>query len=102
LPEILPFLHVYPLCLLVNHGNNSRGALFATNATSLTPEQIGLKTTFGILLNTSFRTINLTNAAFDTFIKVIGRFLRTPIAGAILSGTTRFGDNTADFKIFPG
>jgi hypothetical protein len=61
-----------------------------------------LERTLGVLPDASFRTINMTNAAFDTFIKIIGRFLRTPIAGAVLSGTTRFGDDAADFKVFPG
>jgi hypothetical protein len=73
-----------------------------TDTAPFTPEQICFKKAVYILPDATFRTINLTHPAFNAPGKVIGRFLRTPITGSILSGTTRFGDNTADFKIFPG
>jgi hypothetical protein len=73
-----------------------------TDAAPFTPIQICLKIAIGILPDATFRAINLTQTAFNASGKVIGRFLRTPIAGTILSGTTRFGDNTTDFKVLPG
>jgi hypothetical protein len=61
-----------------------------------------LKIAFGVLPDASFRTINRAQAAFNAFVKVVRRPLGPPVTGAVFSGAARFGDNTTDFKVFPG
>ena len=73
-----------------------------TDAAPFAPEQIRLKIAVCILPDATFRAINLTQTAFNAPGEIIGWFLRTPVSGSILSGTTRFGDNATDFKILPG
>lgn len=63
--------------------------------------QVCLKEAVFGLLNTAFRTVNITNTALDAFCIIPDRPLRPPASRMIFTGASRLGNNTADGKLSP-
>jgi hypothetical protein len=71
------------------------------DAAALAIIHIRLKKTVLRLLNASFRTIYVTDTAFDAFLIIPNRSLRPPTSRVIFTGAARFRNNTTDGKLSP-
>jgi hypothetical protein len=71
------------------------------DAAALAIIHIRLKKTVLCLLHASFRTIYVTDTAFDAFLIVPNRSLRPPTSRVIFTGAARIGNNTTDGKLSP-
>jgi len=73
----------------------------SANTAALAIIHVRLKKAVFRLLHATFRTIHITNAAFDAFGIVPDRPLRPPTARMIFTGASRFKNYTAGGKLFP-
>jgi hypothetical protein len=71
------------------------------NAAALAIIHIRLEKTILSLLYAAFRTIYITDAAFNTFLIVPNRPLRPPTSRVIFTGASRLGYNTTYGKLSP-
>jgi hypothetical protein len=71
------------------------------NAAALAIIHICLEKTILTLLNAAFRTIHITDAAFNTFLIVPNGPLRPPTSRMIFTGAARLKNNTACGKLPP-
>jgi hypothetical protein len=73
----------------------------SANAATFAIIQIRLEKTVLRLLNATFGTKHITDAAFDTFGIIPDRPLRPPTSCMIFTGAARLGNNTAYGKLSP-
>jgi hypothetical protein len=71
------------------------------NAAPLAIIHIRREKTVLALLHAAFRTKNIANTAFDTFLIIPNGPLRPPTSRVIFTGATRLRNYTADRKLFP-
>jgi hypothetical protein len=74
----------------------------STNAAALTIVHVGLEKSIFALLNASFRTKDITNAALDAFLIIPDRPLRPPTSRMIFTGAARLENDASRSYFLPG
>jgi hypothetical protein len=74
----------------------------SADTASLAIVHIGLEKSIFALLNASFRTKDIANTAFNTFLIIPNRPLRPPASCMIFTGAARLENNTSRSYFLPG
>jgi hypothetical protein len=86
---------------LLYHCYRMGPAFMRTNAAALAIIHIRLEKTILGLLHAAFRTIYVTDTAFNAFLIVPNWSLRPPTSRVIFTGAARLGNNTTYGKLSP-